>query len=529
MRSKLWVSLFVVAVLAMIGYVVVDGTSLVYNIAYAAAKDAATKASNEAARDQLAEMSKQDHMSALFAQVAKVLKPAVVEVKVTKKVRMMTPDMGGDMDEFFRRFFGDEAPGIRPRMPQPQPRQPREFLRRGLGSGVIVDAKNGYVLTNYHVVAGADETQVVLPGGKSLKTTWIRTDKQTDLAVLKVEAQGLIDAPLGDSDAMQVGDWVLAIGSPEGLEQTVTAGIISAMKRSTGEPNTYQSFIQTDASINHGNSGGPLVNMKGEVIGINTAIVSQTGVNEGIGLSIPSKMVKSIMAQLIEKGKVTRGYLGVQIQPVNEDLAKSFNLPSTRGALVGQIMPDTPAAKADIKEGDFITAIEGKEVADVEELRGLVAEYQPGKEIEVTLYRDGKEMKIKVKLEPQPADMTAVIGPEGAMPEPNSASSFGIQVSTMSAEMARQYGFTRPVKGALITEVVPGSNADEQGLRPGMVITSVNGKAVASAEEFAEAASAKEASDGIRVRATDRSGGSRYFFLKPEKPEAEKESKEEKP
>jgi serine protease Do len=524
MRKKFLVTAIVVSALALAGYLAVDGAGLVYSIAYAAAKDAATKASNDAARAELAELSKQDHTSALFVQVAKVLRPAVVEVKVTKRIKMTTPDMP-DMNDFMRRFFGDESQAQpstpRPNMPRPR-QQSREFTQRGLGSGVIVDAANGYVLTNYHVVAGADETIVVLPDGKTLKTTWIRTDRQTDLAILKVEAKGLIEAPLGDSDAMQVGDQVLAIGSPEGLEQTVTSGIISAMKRSTGQANTYQSFIQTDAAINHGNSGGPLVNMKGEVIGINTAIVSQTGVNEGIGLAIPSNMVKTVMRQLIDKGKVTRGYLGVGIQNVTEDLAKSFKLPGTHGAIVTQVVPEGPAGKAGMKKGDFITAVDGKEVVNVQELRRMIADIQPGLEAEFTLFRGGDEMKIKAKIEAQPADINADTSTEGDMDSGSITSKFGLELTTMTPELAKQYNFKHEVKGAMITSVANGSDAESQGLRPGMVITDVDGKDIASADDFVKVVDAKASTDGIRIGLTDRNGNSQFAFIKPrsqDKPE----------
>ncbi len=278
-----------------------------------------------------------DTLSPLFIRVARVLKPAVVEVRVTKRVKM--EDMP-DADQFFQHFFGGDNPFGEPQTPgQPSHPRSRDYIQRGIGSGVIVDAKNGYVLTNFHVVGGAEETQVVLYDGRTVKVEWVRTDAMSDLAVLKVDGKDLVDAPLGDSDASQVGEWVLAFGSPEGLPQTVTAGIISAKGRVTDHTNTYQSFLQTDAAINHGNSGGPLVNSRGEIIGINTAIVSESGGNEGIGFAIPSNMVRNVMTQLIEKGKVTRGYLGVTIQAVDENLAKSFNLPTTHGALVTSAAP----------------------------------------------------------------------------------------------------------------------------------------------------------------------------------------------
>jgi serine protease Do len=422
-----------------------------------------------------------------------------------------------DAGQFFQRFFGDEnnpfeAPQPRGNRTQPQP---REFLQRGLGSGVVVDAKNGYILTNYHVVSDADETQVVLHDGRTLKVEWARTDPMSDLAVVKVYPKDLVDAPLGDSDAMQVGDWVMAIGSPEGLGQTVTAGIISAKGRVTDHGDTYQSFIQTDAAINHGNSGGPLVNMKGEVIGINTAIVSQSGGNEGIGFAIPSNMVKNVMAQLIEKGKVTRGYLGVAIQGVDEKLAKSFNLPSTKGALIASATPDSPAAKAGLKAGDFIVSVAGKPVESANELRNLVAGLEIGKAVPVEIYRDAKKTSVNVTIESQPANMFAA----GDMPEGGEATAgkLGLEVATMTKELAQQYGYKTAPKGVVITQVTPGSAADNEGLKEGLVITQVQDKDIDTAEQFKEAVSAKDAAKGFRIRVTAPSGGARYVFLSPSK------------
>jgi len=504
---KSWLPIGVLV--AVVAYALIDGPRFATQIAYAV-----TKGENQAGREQLAILAKGDTLSPLFVQVAKVLKPAVVEVRVTKKVKMQ--DMP-DTDQFFRHFFGEEnSPFSAPQGPGRQMRpQPREYLQRGLGSGVVVDAKNGYILTNYHVVSGADETQVVLPDGRTLKVEWARTDPMTDLAVVKVEPKDLIDAPLGDSDAMQVGDWVMAIGSPEGLEQTVTAGIISAKGRVTDHANTYQSFIQTDAAINHGNSGGPLVNMKGEVIGINAAIVSQSGGNEGIGFTIPSNMVKSVMSQLIEKGKVTRGYLGVAIQGVDEKLAKSFNLPGIKGALISSVTPDSPAAKAGLKSGDFIVSVAGKPVENSNELRNLVAGLEIGKGVPVEFYRDGKKTSLNVTIESQPASLFAA----GGMPEGGEATAgkLGLQVQTMSKELAQQYGYKTAPKGVIITQVTPGSSADSQGLKEGMAITQVQDKDIDTAEQFKDAVSAKEAAEGVRIRVTDPSGGTRFVFLSPAK------------
>ncbi len=505
MQNRFWIPFVIVLIIvALFAYVAIDGPNMAGRIAYAVAKS-----QNDAGRAELSELAKQDHMSDLFAQVASVLRPAVVEVRVAKRVSVQELP---DVPDLFRRQFGDPF-GQRGRS-RPQPQQPpRDYYSRGLGSGVIVDAKNGYVITNNHVVVGADEIQVVLHDGRSFKTHWVRTDPQTDLAVLKVEAEGLIDGPLGDSDKMRVGDWVLAIGSPEGLDQTVTAGIISAMGRTTGEANSYQAFLQTDAAINHGNSGGPLVNMRGEVIGINSAIVSQTGVNEGIGLAIPSNMVKHVMQQLIEKGKVTRGYLGVSIQNVDDKLAKSFNLPDTKGALVTDVVSGGPAAKAGLKEGDFIVNVGGTAIKDVNELRNAVAALPTGKDADLEIYRDGKKMTVTVRVDPQPADMALAMRGTKPDQEVDTPSRLGIDVSDMTPALAQQFGYKAAPKGVIITNVTPGSNAESSGLEAGMVITQAGGKDVSNVDDFKKLITGKE---GVRIRVTGPGGGSRFVFLPAE-------------
>ena len=506
----------VMAIAGLVAYIAVDGRRLATSISYAV-----TKGRNDADREKLAGFAKADVMSPLFVQVAKVVKPAVVEVRVTTKVKMNAPP---GMDEFFRRYFGGPdgngmgeqgGPGSRGRQGRSQP---REFLQRGLGSGVVVDGANGYVLTNYHVVVGADQTQVVLHDGATLNVEWVRSDPMTDLAVLKVKGGGLVDAPLGDSEAMQVGDLVLAIGSPEGLPQTVTAGIISARGRTTQRGNAYESFLQSDAAINHGNSGGPLVNMKGEVIGINSAIISESGGNEGIGFAIPSNMVKTVMAQLIEKGKVTRGYLGVSIQGVDEKLAKSFGLPSTRGVLISGVAPGGPAEKAGIKAGDFIVTIAGKAVENPNELRNLVADQTVGKSVAVEFYREGKKQSASVTIDAQPADMRAALGgAAGTQPAEAAADKFGLEVANPTEALARQFGYKAAPKGVIVVQVAEGSAAEDQGLKAGMTITQIQGKPVASAEEFQKAITAKDAAEGVRIRVTDPSGASRFVFLSPGK------------
>ena len=403
-------------------------------------------------------------------------------------------------------------------MPNNAPK--REYYSRGLGSGVIVNAEKGYILTNWHVVHNADEVEVVTQDNRHLQAQWVRSDKATDLAVIKVKPDGLIDAPLGDSDQMQVGDLVMAFGAPEGLSQTVTAGIISAKGRTTSQGDAYQDFIQTDAAINHGNSGGPLVNMRGEVIGINAAIISRTGVNEGIGLAVPSNMVRNIMDQLIEKGKVTRGYLGVVIQNVDDKLAKSFNLPGTEGALVSQVAEGTPAAKARLKAGDFITAVDGKHVKNVNELRNEIAHLDPDKAYQLTIYRNGKEMTVSVKLSEQPENMAAAFGMEtpgeAQNPETASVTRYGLKVGAIDDAAREKLGLKEGTKGVLITEVDPGSDAADNGLQAGMVVTQVQGKAVTDVKGFEKALAAPGAKGGVRLLVTEANGGSRFVFISPE-------------
>ena len=492
-------------------------------LAGAAARDVygAEPGADTSAREQLATLAGGDTLSPLFAQVAKVTKPAVVEVRVTKKVTMPS---GTDLDQFLRRFFGEQSSpygerenpfGAPPGPRGPMPSRPREFTQRGLGSGVIVDAKEGYILTNYHVVAGADQTEVVLPGGRKHKVEWVRSDPLSDLAVLKVKAENLSDIPLGDSDAIEVGEWVQPIGSPEGLPQTITAGIISAKGRSTGEAATYQSFLQTDAAINHGNSGGPLVNMRGEIVGINTAIVSATGGNEGIGFAIPSNMAKTVMTQLIKTGKVVRGYLGISIQGVDENLAKSFKLPATEGALVAAVTPDGPAAKAGLKTGDFITTVGSTKVENPNDLRNLVAGLPPGKVVPIELSRDGKKITVEATIEAQPAGF---LSPATAPSEDGgqaSANKFGLEVATSTKELAQRYGYAKPPAGVIITDVQTGSPADEQGLREGMTITQVQDRTITTAEQFKEATSAKDAAQGVRLHLMDPAGNARFVFVAP--------------
>jgi len=337
-------------------------------------------------KENLVALRKGDTLSPLFHTVAEIVIPAVVVVEVTERVALDSPSGGNSgRRSFLDPFDGSPQTGINP----PQ----RYLYKQGLGSGIIIDANNGYILTNWHVVHGADTVAVTLSDGRTYTTQWIRTDRRSDLAVIKIDAADLVSLPLGDSDAIQVGDWVLAVGAPEGLTHTLTAGIISARRR-----DGYQTYLQTDAAINPGNSGGPLANMHAQVIGINTAIISSVQGNEGIGLAIPSNTAQDIASELIEKGKVTRGYLGVEVTDANQMTVESMHLPSQAGSLIVKVTPDSPAQKAGLQPGDFITAVNDKKIGNSVGMLNTIADLQPGQTVVITFYRDGRQQTCQAVL-----------------------------------------------------------------------------------------------------------------------------------
>ena len=325
-----------------------------------------------------------------YADVVRDVAPAVVTIRTEGKAQM-TPVALPDSD-FFRRFFGDQF----------EQDQPRTFRQRGLGSGVIVSA-DGYVLTNHHVIAGADDIRIDLADGRTLKASVVGSDAPTDLALLKIPAAKLHPINLGDSDRVQVGDVVLAIGNPLGVGQTVTMGIISAKGRSTGLGDGYEDFLQTDAPINQGNSGGALVNVRGELVGINSQILSPSGGNIGIGFAIPANMTRHVMESLRKDGHVRRGQLGVTIQPLTGDLSESLGLKQTEGAIVSSVAPGSPAERAGVKRGDVITAFNGQTVHDINTLRNRVAEATPGSPSTLTVIRDGAERQLRLFLTARPS------------------------------------------------------------------------------------------------------------------------------
>ncbi len=409
-----------------------------------------------------------------FSEVVKRVQPSVVNIASTKVVRSSDrgPSSPFFADPFFRQFFGEEF--------GPSSRVPRERREHSLGSGVIVNP-DGFLLTNNHVVQGADEIEVSLGDKRELKAKVIGTDPKTDIAVLKIEAKNLPVVVLGDSSKVEVGDFALALGNPFGIGQTVTMGIVSATGRGGLGIEDYEDFIQTDAAINPGNSGGALVNVRGELIGINTAILSGGGGgNQGVGFAVPIAMAQQVMEQILQHGKVIRGWLGVVVQPVNPPMAKAFGLKDPRGALVGDVNSDSPAARAGLKQGDIVLELDGKPVADSRDLSLKVGLIAPGTEVKLKVFRDGAERELRVKLGEMPAKMAQSGGKTGRAAQ----SLEGLSVDELTADVARQLGLPPGTKGVVVSDVQPGSAVAEAGLRRGDVIQQVNHKPVTSVNEF---------------------------------------------
>jgi serine protease Do len=409
-----------------------------------------------------------DGAAGSYASIVDRVVPAVVTVRSEGTVRTSTQQI----PEQFRDFFGDRMPD---RMP--------DRRQRGMGSGVIVRA-DGYILTNHHVVDGADQVTVELTDGRTLRAKVIGTDKPSDLAVLKVDESNLKTLTLGNSDEVRVGDVVLAVGNPLGVGQTVTMGIVSAKGRATGRGDgSFEDFIQTDAPINQGNSGGALVSTAGELIGINSQILSPSGGNIGIGFSIPANMARSVMSQLIETGEVRRGKLGVTVQRVTPELAQGLGLPKSGGALVSDVVVGSAAAAAGVQRGDVITALNGEAVNDSNQLRNAIAELAPGSDVRLTVLRDRSERVLTVKL----GELSGS-GDRARRSAPEASGRFGLSVEPLTPERARQLG-VKATSGVLIGDVEEGSRAADAGLRPGDVIEQVDRKGVSTGEELRAALS----------------------------------------
>ena len=411
-----------------------------------------------------------------FAALAKKLKPTVVNISTSKTLtpqKRQRPSGSDPFQEYFDKFF--DAPRQHP------------FKQKNLGSGFII-SKDGYILTNNHVVTGADEIKVKLSDGREFRGELKGRDEKYDLALIRIDAKGELPvAPLGDSDKMEVGEWVMAIGNPFGLAQTVTAGIVSAQGRVIGS-GPYDDYIQTDASINPGNSGGPLFNTNGEVIGINTAILAG---GQGIGFAIPVNMAKSIITQLRETGKVTRGWLGVSVQPVTPELAKSFGLESERGALVAEVMKNSPAEKSGLKGGDVVLEFDGHAIKEMAELPRTVAATPVGKKVTVLLQRDGRQESVPVTVE-QLKDGEG--GEDQALPSDR----LGLKVAELTPERAQQLRVPGD-KGVLITEVQPDGVAERAGLLEGDLIREINGTRIAGVADYSKAVSGVKKGGYLRL------------------------------
>ncbi|MDX5362329.1 MAG: DegQ family serine endoprotease [Alphaproteobacteria bacterium] len=418
-----------------------------------------------------------------FADLAEQLSPAVVNIATSQTVQSQRPDIpmpqfppGTPFEEFFKDFFDRQQRGNG---------QPRRV--QSLGSGFVIDA-SGYIVTNNHVIDGADEIEVNFADGRTLPAELVGTDPKTDLALLKVEPdEPLVSVSFGDSNASRVGEWVMAIGNPFGLGGSVSVGIISARNRDINA-GPYDDFIQTDAAINRGNSGGPLFNMNGEVVGVNTAIISPSGGSIGIGFAIPSTLAKSVVSQLREYGETRRGWLGVRIQSVTDEIAESLGLDKARGALVAGVSEGGPAADAGIEPGDVIVSFDGKEVPEMRQLPRIVAETEVGKTVDVDVIREGKTQTLQVRVGRLEEAEDVAAAADGATPSPSAqetVSALGLQLAPLTEEGRAQFSVPEDVTGVLVSEVAADSAAAEKGIRPGDVIVEVAQQEVSSPADVA--------------------------------------------
>ena len=436
-----------------------------------------------------------------FADIAEKANPAVVTIFTEKNIDLSQYHRNAPQDNDLFRFF----------FQQPQ----REFKSTALGSGVIVDARKGYIITNNHVVEDMDEITVRLLDKTEYDASIIGRDPKSDLAVLQIDARGLTDLEFGDSDVLRVGEWVIAVGSPfsANLSHTVTAGIASAKGRGNIiQGDIYEDFIQTDAAINPGNSGGALLNADGDLVGINTAIYTNSfdRSNKGVGFAIPANMVKRVMSDLLDHGKVLRSWIGVSIQPIDETSARALGLKTRSGALVAAVVVDGPAKKAGVETGDVIVQFEDVKVNNVDHLRYTVSASKPNQNYELVIIRDGRKKTLKVRLEEMPEDDVLY-----ASSRPAHTNELGVEISALTRRLMREYDINSREEGGIVTEVAEGSIADEAGIRAGDLITRVGTKKCNSPEEFTALVKETRKRDMVMLH-LKREGAARYMTLELE-------------
>ena len=437
-----------------------------------------------------------------YSDIAEAAVQSVVNISAVKIVKLQeSPFSPFFNDPFFRHFFGN-----------PESRVPREQRENALGSGVIV-TKDGYILTNNHVVENAAELKVITNDGKEMKAKIIGADPKSDVAVVKVDDNNLTPLALGDSDKLRLGEVVLAIGNPFGLSNTVTMGIVSAKGRANMGIVDYEDFIQTDAAINPGNSGGALINTRGELVGINTAIFSRSGGYQGVGFAIPINMARSVMDSLIKYGKVERGYLGVVIQDVRPEMMETFGLKTTGGALISDVVKGGPAAGAGFKRGDIVLAFNGKDITDAAMLRNLVSQSTIGKEADVVVLRDKNKITLRVKVEKSPNEPAGKEGNPEDNEQPEASSAFlGMTVANLTSRVLQRFNLPPNTKGVLIVQIQDGSAAEEAGLQPGDVIMEINRISINNVDDFKKEVKAAKSHNVLLL--INRQGSTIFVMLR---------------
>ncbi len=464
-------------------------------------------------------------LSDAFKYVSRSVAPTVVNIRATQRIEPVARNSRGSQpqspmdDDLLRRFFGGDIPPGFEMLPDSRGNQPRE--RSGEGSGVII-REDGHIITNNHVIRNASEITVTLADGSVYAATTIGTDPDTDLAVIKIDAGSLEAITIGDSDAVEVGEWVLALGSPFGLQHTVTAGIVSAKGRANMGLATFEDYIQTDAAINPGNSGGPLVGLEGQLVGINTAISTRTGTYAGIGFAIPSNMVKAVADSIISSGNVRRGALGVGISPLAPAMAEYLGFEGTDGVLINEVYPDSAAQKAGIQVGDIVTQINGVRTTDSTVLLNRVAQFKPGESVDVTIFRKGKTQTLSAVLGDRAMQFASQSGGRPSrggsgdrdVPQPQAEARLGITIEPLTPEIAAQLN-AQGKRGVVVSAVESGSIAAQQGLQRGDIIAMADMKPIATVEDFNAVIADADMAKGVALQ-IHRGELSRLILLKPE-------------